>query len=54
MTWKLIGSMQLKLSIKHNNNNIVDMKIVEPELLKYGYYPELFIVDSDFCTNKYK
>jgi len=34
------------------NDNTVNMKIAEPDLYNYYYYPELFIVDSDFCTKK--
>ena len=34
------------------NDDTVNMKIAEPNLDEYSYYPELFIVDSDFCTKK--
>ena len=34
------------------NDDTINMKVVEPNLYHYAYYPELFIVDSDFCTNK--
>ena len=34
------------------NDDAVTIKIAEPNLNVYGYSPELFIVDSDFCTNK--
>lgn len=34
------------------NDNTVNMKMAEPDLSLYVYYPELFIVDSDFCTKK--
>ena len=30
----------------------IDIKVTEPRLSYYRYYPELFIVDSKFCTNK--
>ena len=33
------------------NDDTNNMKIAEPNLHNY-YYPELFIVDSDFCTKK--
>ena len=32
-------------------DNTVNMKIAEPKLNFYSYYPELFIVASDFCAN---
>jgi len=34
------------------NDSTINMKIAEPYLSGYQYYPELFIVDSDFCTTK--
>ena len=34
------------------NDDTVNMKIAEPNLIDYGLYPELFIVDSDFCAKK--
>ena len=34
------------------NDNTFNMKFAEPNLNNYRYYPELFIVDSDFCTKK--
>ena len=34
------------------NDDTVSMKIAEPNLNNYSYYPELFVVDSDFCTKK--
>ena len=34
------------------NDDTVNMKIAEPNLKDYMYYPELFIVDSNFCTKK--
>ena len=34
------------------NDDTVNMKIAEPNLNNYYAYPELFIVDSDFCTKK--
>ena len=34
------------------NDESVNMKNAEPSLTYYGVYPELFIVDSDFCTKK--
>ena len=34
------------------NDDTINMKIAEPTLDNYAYYPELFIVDSDFCTKK--
>ena len=33
-------------------NNIASMKNAEPYLKGYHYYPELFIVESDFCIKK--
>ena len=33
-------------------DNTVNVKIAEPNLNSYRFYPELFIVDSDFCTKK--
>ena len=36
----------------NHNDDTVNMKIAEPSLNNYRYYPELFIVDSDFCTKK--
>ena len=32
------------------NDDTINMKVAEPNLNRYYYYPELFIVDSDFCT----
>ena len=29
------------------------MKIAEPNLNGYSYYPELFVVPSDFCSKKW-
>ena len=34
------------------NDNTINLKIAEPNLTNYGYYPELFIVDPDFCIKK--
>ena len=34
------------------NDDTVNMKIADPNLKDYYFYPELFIVDSDFCTKK--
>ena len=34
------------------NDNPVNVKIAEPDLYRYELYPELFIVDSDFCIKK--
>ena len=34
------------------NDNTMNMKIAEPTLEDYAHYPELFIVDSDFCIKK--
>ena len=34
------------------NNDITNGKIAEPSLASYNYFPELFIVDSDFCVKK--
>ena len=36
----------------NENDDTINMKIAEPTLSNYAYYPVLFIVDSDFCTNK--
>ena len=36
----------------NENDDTVNVKIAEPNLRDYQYYPELFIVDSDFCTKK--
>ena len=33
-------------------DDVVNMKIADPTLNRYRLYPELFIVDSDFCTKK--
>ena len=33
-------------------DNTVYVKIAEPNLNNYDLYPELFIVDSDFCIKK--
>ena len=35
-----------------DNDNAITMKLAEPSLYQYYSYPELFIVDSDFCTKK--
>ena len=35
-----------------NQDNATTMKIAEPYLQDYAHYPELFIVDSDFCVKK--
>ena len=32
------------------NDNTVNMKLAEPKLREYKYYPELFVVPSNFCT----
>ena len=34
------------------NDDTVNMEIAEPNLKNYQFYPELIIVDSDFCTKK--
>ena len=34
------------------NDDTVNIKMAEPDLDDYRYYPELQIVDSDFCTRK--
>ena len=34
------------------NDDTINMKIAEPTLDSYFWYPELFSVDSDFCTKK--
>ena len=34
------------------NDDTINIKIAEPNLNNYVDYPELFIVDSDFCTKK--
>ena len=34
------------------NDDTVSMKIGNTTLTNYYWYPELFIVDSDFCTKK--
>ena len=36
------------------NDNTINMKIAEPNLTNYRWYPELFTVDSDFCTKNRK
>ena len=33
-------------------DNTVSMKIAEPKLQGYSSFPELFIVDSNFCIKK--
>ena len=33
-------------------DNAITMKMAEPILFGYYSYPELFIVDSDFCVKK--
>ena len=33
-----------------DNDNTVNMKIADPRLGNHAYYPELFLVDSDFCS----
>ena len=33
-----------------DNDNTVNMKVAEPELNHYYYYPELFLVPFDFCS----
>ena len=35
-----------------DSDNTITMKLAEPSLYQYHSYPELFIVDSDFCTKK--
>ena len=35
-----------------DEDDTVNMKIADPILNNYRVYPELFIVDSDFCTKK--
>ena len=35
-----------------DEDDTVNMKIADPKLNNYRLYPELFIVDSDFCTKK--
>ena len=34
------------------NDDHVNIQIAEPNLNNYRYYPEMFLVDSDFCTKK--
>ena len=34
------------------SDKAITMKLAEPSLYRYYSYPELFIVDSDFCTKK--
>ena len=36
---------------KSDDNDDINIKVTEPSLHYYRYYPELFIVDSKFCTN---
>ena len=36
-----------------NNDNIINMKIAEPELDGYAFYPELFVVPFDFCLKNW-
>ena len=36
-----------------NNDSTVNMKIAEPNLISYQYYPELFVVPSDFCSQNW-
>ena len=36
----------------NENNDTINMNVADPILSDYEYYPELFIVDSDFCTKK--
>ena len=31
-------------------DDTINVKIAEPSLYYYDLYPELFLVDSDFCT----
>ena len=38
--------------ILDDNEDTINMKIAEPKLANYSWYPELFIVDSDFCIKK--
>ena len=35
---------------RDGEDDTMNMKIAEPTLKSYYSYPELFIVDSDFCT----
>ena len=37
-----------------NNDNSVNVKVAEPILSYYAYYPELFLVPSDFCSRNWK
>ena len=39
-------------SLGENDDAVHTVKIADPSLNDYEYYPELFIVDADFCTNK--
>lgn len=32
-----------------SNNKIANIKITEPSLNYYQYYPETFLVSSDYC-----
>ena len=34
------------------NDNMVNLKIADPNLSDYSWFPELFIVNSDFCVKK--
>ena len=34
-----------------NNDDVVNIKVAEPEIEDYVYHPELFLVPSDFCSN---
>ena len=33
-----------------DEDNTVNMKVADPKLNDYSYWPELFVVPSDFCT----
>ena len=35
-----------------DNDDYINIQIAEPNLNNYRFYPELFLVDSDFCTKK--
>ena len=48
----ILNGFRTEIWSLHDNDNTVNMKIAEPTLTNYRYYPELFIVASDFLHQK--
>ena len=40
-------------TLQYENDDTINVKIAEPNLVDYRYKPELLIVDSDYCIKKW-